>query len=312
MRYLCIGEPLVEFTTRPDTPDSFVRRAGGDTLNTAIYLSRLTSAGQVGYLSCLGDDPHSMWLRQTIADEGVDISALAQRANARPGLSFITTDRNGERSFTYWRDQSPYRSHFENPASIADLDRSDVLFLSGVALAVLHPEGRVNLLHALAQRREQGAQVVFDTNFRPALWPDIDTARSVIGAAAGIASVLMPSLDDVGDCFGISDANDAMIFLMQMTDAQIVLTTGGDDVLHRAQGGTVFDRHALPPAVTALDTTGAGDSFNAAWLAVQAGGASVPDSVAAAAALAAIVVGHRGAIVPMDAMAHLIQKDILS
>ena len=90
MDYLCLGEPLIEFTAMPDHPEGFLRNAGGDTLNTAIYLSRLLGARRVGYLSCLGDDGHSLWLRDRIASEGIDISALSARAGARPGLSFVT------------------------------------------------------------------------------------------------------------------------------------------------------------------------------------------------------------------------------
>lgn len=300
---------MVEFTTAPDAPDCFTRRAGGDALNTAIYLARLTGAGQVGYLSCLGDDPQSLWLRQTIAGEGVDISTLAQRPNARPGLSFIDTDEDGERSFTYWREQSPYRGHFDNSANMADLDRADVLYVSGVALAVLNPEGRVNLLHALARRRNEGAQVVFDTNYRPALWPDAGTASSVIGAALAIATAVLPSSADIADCFDIAAPDAAMAFLMTLTDAEIVLTSGRGAVLYRAQGGSAFERHDLPPAVTALDTTGAGDSFNAAWLAARGNGATVAACIQDAARLAAIVVRHRGAIIPKAAMADLIRKE---
>lgn len=302
---------MVEFTTAPDTPDSFIRRAGGDALNTAIYLARLTGAGQVGYLSCLGDDPQSLWLRQTIAEEGVDISTLAQRPNARPGLSFIATDENGERSFTYWREQAPYRSHFDKPVNVADLDRADVLYVSGVALAVLNPKGRVNLLHALARRRSEGAQVVFDTNYRPVLWSDARTASSVLGAAAGIASVVLPSSADIAACFDVPTPDAAMTFLMTLTDAEVVLTSGRGAVLYRPEGGKTFDCHELPPAVTAVDTTGAGDSFNAAWLASRGNGATVAASIQDAARLAAIVVRHRGAIIPVAAMAHLIRKENL-
>ena len=303
MRYLSIGEPLTEFASRRDAPSTFDRRAGGDTLNTAIYLSRLTGPGQVGYLSCLGDDPHSQWLRQTIADEGVDISALATRPGGRSGLSFISTDARGERSFTYWREHAPFRSHFEDPASLADLDRAPTLFLSAITLAVLHPEGRAHLVAALTERRRQGAQVVFDTNYRPALWPDADAARHAIAQMMGVASLVLPSLDDLAGCFGILDPDAAMRELASLTDAEIVLTTGGDSVLHRhAQGAGNFDRHALPPAIAATDTTGAGDSFNAAYLAGRADGLDPQAAIAASARLAAIVVRHPGAIIPLDAM----------
>lgn len=302
MRVLAIGEPLIEFTARADAPSTFDRRAGGDTLNTAIYLARLTAPGTVGYLSCLGDDPHSRWLRGQIEAEGVQTAFLSEKTGTRPGLSFIATDAAGERSFAYWRDQSPYRDLFRDGADLAALDRADTLFLSAVALAVLRPDGRGALLDALQRRRDQGASVVFDTNYRPALWPDAATARQAIARAAGIASLLLPSFDDVADCFGAADPLAAIAALRRMGRAEIVLTTGGGAVLRCAADEDAVRRHDLPPPVAAVDTTGAGDSFNAGLLAARLAGRSPGQAIAAAARLAAIVVTHPGAIIPRAAM----------
>ena len=305
MHYLSIGEPLAEFTAHREAPSRFDRRAGGDTLNTAIYLARLSGAGQVGYLSCLGDDPQSLWLRDAIAAEGIDTSALGVLRGGRPGLCFVSTDAQGERSFTYWRDQAPFRQHFDDSSALAVLDGAKSLFLSAVTLAVLHPEGRENLLAALQQRRDQGAEVVFDTNFRPVLWPDPVAARALMARMAGIASLILPSLDDLLACYGTMPPEAAMAQLMAVSDAEIVLTTGGGTVLHRAARAAAVTEHALPPAVAALDTTGAGDSFNAGWLVARARGQSVAQSIAAAARLAATVVCHPGAVIPQEAMPDL-------
>ena len=305
MHYLSIGEPLAEFTAHREAPSRFDRRAGGDTLNTAIYLARLSGAGQVGYLSCLGDDPQSLWLRDAIAAEGIDTSALGVRRGGRPGLCFVSTDAQGERSFTYWRDQAPFRQHFDDSSALAVLDGAKSLFLSAVTLAVLHPEGRENLLAALQRRRDQGAEVVFDTNFRPVLWPDPVAARALMARMAGIASLILPSLDDLLACYGTMPPEAAMAQLMAVSDAEIVLTTGGGTVLHRVAGAAAVTEHALPPAVAALDTTGAGDSFNAGWLVARARGQSVAQSIAAAARLAATVVCHPGAVIPQEAMPDL-------
>ncbi|MBC9245308.1 sugar kinase [Paracoccus sp. 11-3] len=310
MRFLSIGEPLVEFTSRPDAPSTFDRRAGGDTLNTAIYLARLTAHDQVGYLSCLGDDPQSLWLRDHIAAEGIDISHLAIRPGARPGLSFISTDALGERSFTYWREQAPFRDHFDDPCHLATLDTAGTLFLSAVTLAVLHPQGRENLLQALVRRRAEGAQIIFDTNYRPALWPDPVAAQQVITRMAGIASLVLPSLDDMSACFGCDTPEAAMRLLMDMTEAEIVLTTGGATVLRRASGQGQIARHDLPPAITATDTTGAGDSFNAAYLAARDQGIAPDHAIFSAARLATIVVGYPGAVIPNDAMPDLFGEKV--
>lgn len=305
MRFLSIGEPLVEFTSRPEAPSVFDRRAGGDTLNTAIYLARLTAPGQVGYLSCLGDDPQSLWLRDHIAAEGIDIASLATRPGARPGLSFISTDARGERSFTYWREQAPFRDHFDDPHNLAALDRAETLFLSAVTLAVLHPQSRENLLHALARRRSEGARIIFDTNYRPALWPSPVAAQQVIDRMLGIASLVLPSLDDMTACFGCAAPQAAMRLLIDKTQAEIVLTTGGATVLRRPGGHGQIDSHDLPPAIAATDTTGAGDSFNAAYLAAREQGIAPDHAIAAAARLATIVVGYPGAVIPNTAMPDL-------
>lgn len=302
MRFLSIGDPLVEFSARPDEPSVFDRRAGGDTLNTAIYLARLLGPGVVGYLSCLGKDMHSMWLRELIGAEGIDTSSIAESAGANPGLSFIATDPSGERSFSYWRDQSPFRSFFDDPTNLAPLAGAKTLFFSAVSLAVLRPDGRENLLVGLNQSRTDGARVVFDTNYRPLLWPDAETARETIARAAGVASLVMPSLDDMAACFGTAAPEDAMACLMEIGTAEILLTTGGEAVLHRPEGSSEFHRHDLPRRVAARDTTGAGDSFNAGWLAGREVGLGAADAIAAAARLAAIVVAHPGAIIPRSAM----------
>lgn len=302
MRYLAIGDPLVEFTSRRDEPSTFDRRAGGDTLNTAIYLARLTKAGSVGYLSRVGNDLHSLWLRETIAAEGVDVSALAVDENARASLSFISTDAQGERSFSYWRDQSPFRTYFDNAAHLADLEKAPVVIFSAIILAVLKPEGRTHFLKKLAVLKQQGTQIIFDTNYRPVLWENVETARELITKAAQLATVLLPSLDDIDVCFGIHSPARAMQKLITISDAEIVLTTGGGSVFYRSTSSGEVEQYELPEAVAAVDTTGAGDSFNAAFLAARGEGLDAKTAILQAAKLAAIVVQHPGAIIPTAAM----------
>jgi len=304
MRILAIGEPLVEFTARSDAPSTFDRRLGGDTLNTAIYLARLMGPGAVGYLTGLGDDAMSRWLIAEAEAEEVGMAQVVLRPGGRPGLSFISTDAAGERSFLYWREHAPFRSLFCDAAQapLAALEQAGTLFLSAITLAVLHEDGRARLMDALARRRKAGARIVFDTNYRRALWPDAKTAGRVIARAAGIATLVLPSMDDMAGCFGTAAPAEAMALLMRLTEAEIVLTTGGAAVLRRAAGETEVQTHALPPAVAARDTTGAGDSFNAAYLAARLAGLAPHPAILAAARLAAVVVQHPGAIIPRHAM----------
>ncbi|UFS67961.1 sugar kinase (plasmid) [Paracoccus denitrificans] len=305
MRYLCIGEPLVEFTARRDAPSTFDRRAGGDTLNSAIYLARLMPAGSVGYLSQLGDDAMSRWLRGVMAEEGV-ADLCATEPGGHPGLSFISTDMRGERSFLYWREQAPARRMFQNgDEALHAVAEAGTVLLSGVTLAILLPESRERLFAALERRLAAGGRIVLDTNYRHALWPDAAVARQVIARAAALATLILPSLDDLAGCFGVADPAGAMALLAGLGGAEIVLTTGGDEVLHRAPGRTRIETHPLPPKIAALDTTGAGDSFNAGWLVASEAGLSPVEAVALAARLASVVVAHPGAVIPRSAMPDL-------
>lgn len=305
MRFLGVGEPLAEFTSRADSPSIFHRRAGGDTLNSAIYLSRLMPAGSVGYLSRLGDDAMSRWLRQVMADDGIEDFCETQEG-ARPGLSFISTDAQGERSFTYWRDQAPARRMLQDSSAATEiLSSAETVFLSGITLAVLLPESRDQMFAVLRHRHRAGLATVLDTNYRPILWPDATTAAQVMGRAAALASLVLPSQDDMEAAFGCADAKASINRLTALTKAEIVLTTGGDAVLHRPGGQDRVDQYSLPPKVAATDTTGAGDSFNAGWIASRACGMTPADAIARAARLAGTVVQHPGAVIPREAMPDL-------
>ncbi|WP_288948511.1 sugar kinase [uncultured Paracoccus sp.] len=305
MRYLCIGEPLVEFTARRDAPSTFDRRAGGDTLNSAIYLARLLPPGSVGYLSRLGDDAMSIWLRNVMTTEGIS-DLCSTEAGGRPGLSFISTDARGERSFLYWREQAPARRMFLNGGDARDaVANAGTVLLSGITLAILEPESREQLFWALEQRSGAGGRIVLDTNYRPALWPDVATAQAVIGRAASLASLILPSLDDLAGCFGATDPAAAMNALTSLGGAEIALTTGGGEVMYRPPGQDAIQTYPLSPMVAAVDTTGAGDSFNAGWLVARDAGLPPDRAVALAAQLASVVVTHPGAVIPRDAMPDL-------
>jgi 2-dehydro-3-deoxygluconokinase len=103
-----IGECMLELSRRPSTgaPDhsNTALSYGGDTLNTAVYLSRLGQA--VSYVTALGDDPLSGEMIDSWQQENIDCSLVDRLEGAVPGLYFIDIDAYGECSFLYWRDQA--------------------------------------------------------------------------------------------------------------------------------------------------------------------------------------------------------------
>ncbi len=294
-RVACIGECMIELQELPS--GLLQRRWGGDTLNTAVYLARLGVS--VDYVTALGDDGWSCEMVAAWRDEGVGTGLVHHLPGRLPGLYLIQTDPGGERRFHYWRDSSAVR-HLLDHLDIAVLDAYDVLYLSGITLSIFDPAARDMLQDRLAAARARGAQVVFDTNFRARLWPDRDVARHAYGALFATASTILASTEDLASLFG--DAGEAEL-LQHVAETEIVLKL--DRPGSRLHGrGVVETVQADPVGGAVIDTTAAGDSFAAAYVAARLRGR--PPAVAARAGhtLAGVVVQHPGAIIPRGAMPH--------
>ncbi len=291
-RIACIGECMVELR---ELPGGLLRRGwGGDTLNTAVYLARLGAA--VDYVTALGDDAWSSEMLAQWRAEGIGTDLVHRVPGSLPGLYVIQTDPGGERRFLYWRASAAARRLFDHldPQALAVFD---VLYLSGITLSIFDDRARAVLLQALADARARGAQVVFDTNFRPRGWPDPAVARRLYGDLFGLAHLVLASSEDLGLLHG--DAGEAAL-LRHAADTEIVLKLDrpASRVFH---AGAVLDVEA-PPVQGVVDTTAAGDSFAAAYLAARLRGAAPADAARAGHALAGAVVRHPGAIIPRDAM----------
>ncbi|HTS90477.1 MAG TPA: sugar kinase [Stellaceae bacterium] len=303
IRVAAIGECMLELVRRDDA--SFTLGFGGDTLNTAIYLARAASARpdlSVDYVTALGNDPMSEEMLSAWRAEGVGTGCVARLAGRLPGLYLIRTDAEGERRFFYWRREAAVRSLFmsgETEALLASLGDYDLLYFSGITLAVLTPEARLDMLHALEAARQKGRRIAFDSNYRPALWPDAAAAREVMAAFLPVTSIALPTFDDERALHGDADPAATAARYAGAGVQEVVVKRGAEGCLVLADG----NRHSVPAAVrrTPVDTTAAGDAFNAGYLAARLARAPPERAARAGAALAGAVIGHRGAIIPRDA-----------
>ena len=110
MKIAAIGEAMIEMSI---TGDEAQLGVAGDTLNTAVYLKRAAPQIDVDYITRLGRDGFSERIKSYIADQSLGTSAIETDEDRVPGLYAITTDHHGERSFSYWRDQSAARRLFQ-------------------------------------------------------------------------------------------------------------------------------------------------------------------------------------------------------
>ncbi|PWC55263.1 sugar kinase [Azospirillum sp. TSO22-1] len=301
-RVASLGECMLELVRRPD--GTLTMGFGGDTLNTAVYLARLGVA--VDYVTALGDDAHSDAMAAAWRAEGVGTGHLLRVPGRVPGLYMIETDPAGERRFLYWRDSAPARDLFmlpESPALIEALEGYDLLYLSGISLAIWGECGRDVLFPLLDRVRKRGGRVAFDTNWRPRLWPDKAVARRAFDEMLRHTDIALPGVPDLQGLYGDADAAAALARVRAAGVPEIVLKleTPGCIV---SRGDTATEVPAERVG-TVVDTTAAGDSFSAGYLAARLAGQDPAQAARAAHHLAALVIQHRGAIIPREAMAGL-------
>jgi 2-dehydro-3-deoxygluconokinase len=293
-RILSIGECMVEL--RHGSKGTYTRGFGGDTLNTAIYLSRL--GVKTAYMTALGDDHFSDEMISAWAAEGVETSFVKRVPGRMPGLYIIETDDAGERRFSYWRGQSPARDVFAEPSQhIAEaLLQFDWIYFTGISLSLYGPEGRERLFEYLQRANDAGAWIVFDTNFRKRGWPDQREAEIIFRKALEMADILFASYDDMTGIFGAAgvamfENSPAVEKILKLPDASARLIWHGKEEIV-----------APLPVKKVVDTTAAGDSFAAAYLAARINKESPLMAAAKGHRLANRVIQQSGAIIPRDKM----------
>ena len=289
-----IGECMVEF--RQTGEAGFAAGFGGDTLNTAVYLARLGQS--VDYVTALGDDPWSERMIASWREEGVGTDRVVRVKGATPGLYVIQLDAKGERNFSYWRDNAPARRLFalpETPALRDALLGYGTIYFSGISLSLYGEEGRRTLFETIRAARENGVRIAFDSNFRPRGWPDKAQARRAFEEAFSLSHILFASTEDLGLLF---EGGDHALDRIAPDAERVVKHEDLSVVVSSASGGewTVRGR----PAERVVDTTAAGDSFAAAYLATRIEGGDEQAAAEAGHALAGQVVGYPGALIPRE------------
>ena len=292
-----IGECMIEL--KQAQAGLFSRGYGGDTLNTSVYLARLGVA--VDYFTALGDDPMSDEMLASWAEEGVGTSRVARLKGKLPGIYMIQTDEFGERRFFHWRENAAARSLMDLPETgdmLDSLATYEVVYLSAVTLSIYSAQGRAKLIGALHRARKHGARIVFDTNFRARGWPDPDVARAAFSEAFAASDIVLASTEDLLPLYP-DETDEQLMARIPGSEAVLKLLSPGSMV---RLDGVLKQVRAEPVTKPVVDTTAAGDSFSAAYIAARLAGADPVEAAQAGHRLGGAVVCYPGAIIPRSAM----------
>ncbi|WP_226633447.1 sugar kinase [Novosphingobium profundi] len=305
-RIVCLGEAMLELSQMGEPGGASAEAAwrmgyGGDTLNTAIHLARF--GHDVAYMTALGTDALSGDLVEKWQAQGVDCSLVLRHPTRQPGLYAIATDDAGERTFSYWRDTSAARALFEGGPVMGEalgearavVEGADLLSFSLISLAILPDAGREALLDLARNVRAKGGKVALDGNYRARLWEDVATARHWRDAAIAVADFGLPTLEDETQISGEATAEAVAAHWQGLGCGETVVKLGAQGC--RLPDGTLL---APPQRLDPVDTSGAGDAFNAGYLAGRLRGIGPASSAAAGHAIAGWVIMRRGAIPDRD------------
>jgi 2-dehydro-3-deoxygluconokinase len=300
-RAICVGEVLIELARTAD--GTFALSCGGDTLNTAIYLAR---AGiDVGFASAVGDDPYSDSVVALAAAEGVASNLMLRVPGRLPALCLIDNGPSAERQVRIWREGAPARELFELPdwMKVAEsLTVARLIYFSGITLSLYSNNGLGRFFAVLEVARRQGAKVAFDGNFRPRGWKgDLARTRTVFIEALKRVDIALPAFDDEAVLWGDPSPEATVARLQAFGIGEIVVKNGPNSALVATGGAQEFV--PVPEVLVPIDTTAAGDGFNAGYLAARLSGSDPAIAASAAHRLAGNVIRHPGALLPRSAVA---------
>jgi 2-dehydro-3-deoxygluconokinase len=299
-----IGECMIELRT--DDKANVCQSFAGDSLNTAVYLARLLPLNQhqIHFVTALGVDNFSNAMIDYFQSEGIRCDKIRRLPERQPGSYYINIDSAGERSFQYWRDQSAARYLFsghEYNHELHSLVNMDYLYCSGISLAILLDPDRQKLINLLAHAKTQGTKICFDSNYRPVLWDNVDQAHYWYQKILAMTDIAFLTYDDECELWGDNSPEHVFSRCKIFDIAEIILKRGAQPCLIKTATTTYTVDTVTIPADQIVDTTAAGDSFSAGYLARRLQGENCPKACAAIGhQLASIVVQHQGAIVPQN------------
>ena len=293
-----LGECLIEISEVDTKINKNIKKFayGGDVLNTSVYLSRNNI--KTSFISALGNDSNSHWLLEEWQKENIDCSLVQKLDGYYPGLYMIELDDVGERSFMYWRNNSAAKNFFENTSLLKKTLRSiknfDYIYFSGITLAIMSEKVRDYFINYLKKFRLNGGKVIFDSNYRPILWKTQYQAKNNYIKVYKNCDIALPTYDDEKLLFNYKTKKECVQAIQKKGVKDIVLKLGKDGCFYLDEGKQVL---VSTGKVKSIDTTGAGDSFNAGYIAAIINGKDKNNACKYGNSIAKDVITKKGAII---------------
>ena len=289
---------MVELRQRDN--ETLFQSFAGDVYNSAVYLKRCFADIESYFVSAVGQDKLSDKLLRHCQQELINTDFTFRHPDKVPGMYYIETDEHGERSFTYWRNDSAAKKlvDFLDPTVLTQMQSGDMLLISGISLAIIDDNKCGQFWQCIAQLKRAGVKIVFDPNYRARLWESPEQAIEQFELAFEAADIALPGVEDFDMLMGLNTLEAVLDYLAPFNINEIVVKNGPQSVITQIDGERVS--HSIIPVSKVVDTTSAGDAFNGVYLGARLSEQSSQDAVTLAATAAATVIQQPGAIAPKE------------
>lgn len=309
------GECMVELlnvSPNNQLPQTLKQSFAGDVFNTAVYLKRVFSEMQVNLITAVGTDELSSNMVEYFAQQDIATDFVYRSNDKIAGLYSIKTDSEGERTFTYWRENSAARDvmKFIDVSETEKMLQGDMFFFSGISLAVITPEDRPKFWQMIKQLKAAGLNIVFDPNYRARMWESVEEAQQQFNKAFTLSNIALPGIDDFKQLYNLTTAEEVIEFCKPYAFDELVIKNGEKGIV--SVKNSTIQNIEITPVELVVDTTSAGDSFNGVFLGARSAGINTIDAIKLASASAAVVIQHKGAIVDQEAFQTFIDQELLS
>ena len=284
----------MEFNQLPREADGrqlFLEGHGGDTSNAAIAAAR--QGASVGMITGIGQDMPGDSFMALWSRERVDSATVKRTSTHLTGVYFVTHDSAGHH-FLHYRANSAAAVYGPDDVPVAAIAAARMLYVSGISQGISNTACDA-VFTAFDVAKRHGVKLAYDTNYRPRLWPPL-RAAAVMHAAMRQVDYAFPGLEDAFTLTGLTDPDAIADFYLDLGPPVVVLKMGAAGALV----ATPSFRQRIPaPAVTAVDATGAGDTFCGSFLARTLAGDGPVEATRYAVVAAALKCTGYGAVEPI-------------
>ncbi|MGQ9721416.1 MAG: carbohydrate kinase family protein [Candidatus Jordarchaeum sp.] len=298
-KVIAIGEILIDFVASEpvsyiDTP-SFLKCFGGAPMNTIVGVSRLGVSS--GVITAVGDDPFGRFLTVELRKNRVDVSHVTIKKGKRTTITFVANDpETGERSFLFYR--KPWSGDTaDSLLEIKDIDQNyvagaSILHISGFALS--QNPCRNAIFRAMDYAGKAGVRISFDPTLRLDMWDSLKVLRKTYEKALKSSDIATFSREEAEYIFRTNNPEEAAHKALRYGIKIVGIKLGNKGSIIMNDGGEKIESPAFK--VKPIDTTGAGDGWNAGLLVGLVKKWDLEKCITVANAIGALVVTKRGAI----------------